>query len=138
MKVVLSDYAGSFRLPNEVKLWLLRERNAFHLFSSTKIKDSNFSLQAVKTVMGESNNYSGRYDDTWGYFNSNIIKFDEVAFYGLLFEVKSGEEFRSDEDLVKAVKKMDPRDIKVVEASGNFRIETGRDGEYLLKQQRRN
>jgi hypothetical protein len=42
MKVALSTYPGSFRIPKKARLWLLRSRRAFSIFNSVPIEESNF------------------------------------------------------------------------------------------------
>lgn len=134
MKVVLSTYPGSFRLPNEVELWLLRDREAFHLYNSVKIEDSNFALRAVSRLIEEDNEFSGKYDDTWGWYNSSIVHLDEMAFYGLRFSIKSGSKHRTDNDLIAAIEKFEPDDFQIASVdSENFKIETGINGEYIQK-----
>lgn len=137
--MVLSTYPGSFRLPNEVKLWLLREEEAIHLFQSMPVEDSNFAKSAVfDSIEDPEVSHSGVYDDTWAHFNSSIVHRKEEAFYGTGFaiETKGG---RTDESLVKAVEKFEPNDFRIVEADGEgFEVRNGRNGEYIVNQNQRN
>jgi hypothetical protein len=133
MKLALSAYPGSFRLPNEAELWLLREREAYHLYTSIPLEESNFSLRAVSSLIEDENvDHSGKYDEDWGFFNSSIIGLGEMEIYALRPTVRSGEILRDDKDLLAAIEKFDPKDMKIVEVGQNdFKIETGRDGEYV-------
>jgi len=137
MKVVLSTFPGSFRLPNNAKYWLLSEREALHLFGSSSIKESNFALNVVQDKIKVGTDFAGRFDEKWGYFNSNIVSFDDWHFYGLAFGIKSGAQCRSDKNIVDAVEKFDIEDLKIVDVeSDNFKIETARNGEFLINTER--
>ncbi len=133
MKVVLSTYPGSFRLPNTAKYWLLSDREALHLFGKSSIKDSNFALNVVQNKIEAETGFAGKFDENWGYFNSNIVSLNNWHFYGLAFGIKSGAQCRSDKNIVKAVEKFDIDDLKIVDVkSDNFKIETARNGEFLV------
>jgi len=137
MKVVLSKYPGSFRLPNAAKYWLLSEREALHLFGSSSIKKSNFALNVIQDKVKEENKFAGKFDEKWGYFNSNIVSLDDWHFYGLAFGIKSGAQCRSDKNIVDAVKRFNIDDLKIVDVeSDNFKIETARNGEFLINTER--
>lgn len=140
MKIALSTYAGSFRLPNEVELWLLREREAYHLYNSIPVKESNFALQAVASLIEDDDvDHAGKYDGTWGYFNTTIIFLDGMRMYGLRPGVRTGRVLRDDEDLVAAIEKFDPDDLKVAEVEDEeFDIRTGRHGEYVVDAEKKN
>ncbi len=137
MKVVLSKYPGSFRLRNTSKYWLLSDREALHLFGRSSIKESNFALNVVQNKIRVGTDFAGTYDEKWGYFNSNIVSLDEWHFYGLVFGIKSGAQCRSDKNIVDAVEKFDIDDLKIVDVkSNNFKIETARNGEFLINTER--
>jgi hypothetical protein len=137
MKIVLSTYPGSFRLPNEVKYWLLNEQEAHYLFNEVPIEESNFALNVVEDSIYAENDFAGTYDEDWGYFNSSIVQLKDLDFWGIRFAIKSGSKYRHDESLVGAIKKFEPSDFKIVEIDGDsYKVETGRNGEYLLNTRR--
>ena len=135
--VVLSTYPGSFRLPNNVRLWLLRDRGAHHLFNFGPVEESNFALcQVERFIFDEDVEYAGTYDDNWGWYNSSIVYLSEdLLFCGIKPSLKSGEKYRDDPDLVEAIRRFDPEDFAIIDAPENFKVETGRDGEFLLNRQ---
>lgn len=130
---MLSTYPGSFRLPNEVKYWLLNEQEAYYLFNAVPIEESNFALNVVEDSIFAENDFAGIYDEYWGHFNSSIVHLKDLDFWGIRFTIKSGSKLRDDENLVEAIKKFEPDDFKIVEVNTkNFKIKTGRNGEYLV------
>lgn len=138
-EVVLSSYPGSFRLTNEMKIWLLREREAFHLFSSLPIEESNFvKHQVLRLIHDEDKDFAGTYDGEWAFYNARIVNLKSPeSFVGLEFDVKSGQSGRSDSELIEVVKKFDDEDLHMVEVEfDDLKIETGRNGEYILNQSR--
>jgi hypothetical protein len=133
-RVALSTYPGSFRLPRDVRLWLLREREAYHLFNFGRVDESNFALKQVEIlIFDEDVAYAGTYDEEWGWFNDSIVYLEgDLLFCEVKFTLKSGEEHRTDSGLIEAIEKFGPEDFEIVEAPESFKVETRSDGEYLL------
>jgi len=133
MKVALSTYPGSFRIPKKARLWLLRSRRAFSIFNSVPIEESNFVLSNVQSfIEDEDADFAGHYGEEWAYYNDSIVCKTDWTFWELKFVLKSGERYRGHLDLIKAIEKFQPDDIEIVETDPDFDIKTNSEGEYIL------
>lgn len=136
--VINKDY-GSFRLPLEIEFWLLREKEAYHLFSVKSLDSSSFAKSVVLNKISDTEvDFAGKVSERWGYFNWFVVDLHNECFCGLDSRIKIGVE-RSAPLLLEAVKKFKPQDLEVVEIKEelDYRIEQTGDGEKIIERRKR-
>lgn len=133
-KVLLNKECGGFRLPLEIKFWLLKKREAFHLFGKEPLKSSSFCESVVLDKIKENDvDFAGKVSGEWGYFNWFVVNLKEKCFYGLRWNIKIGLE-RSDSDLIDSIERFKPDGFKIsqVEEHKKYKIEQTRNGEKII------
>jgi len=139
MKIVLSNSPGSFTIKPKVKYWMILNGGE-ELFVKYPLDKSHFNKKVVLNAalyqqavyVDYDVQHGGMFDDKWGKFNTHLVDTKEGCFCEIPFEVKIGRGGRDHETFVKAVKKFDLEDFRLIDVENkNFQIKKDYRGEFL-------